>query len=198
MAEEKINESIVELFKNCSEFSRNETMDAEKLIEEYMELINSRTPELFLKQFNSPVQRKYSEFDRLILSVHEIMAGELEEIEKLLVRVENAVSSFQDIGYSLLQEIMERLYAFRIVLSICNIGEKLKILDMLYRIFGIILYFRITQHACLIRFAKILLNHCGQIRKSYILFLEILLHLIENFDFRNIAAVDSYLLKLNG
>lgn len=199
MAElKKINESIVELFKNCSEFSRNETRDAEVLIEEYMELINARTPELFLKQFNSPVQREYSEFDVLILSIHEIMAKELEEIEKLLVRVENAVSSFQDIGYSLLQEIMERLYAFGIVLSICNIGEKLKILDMLYRIFGIILYFRITQHACLIRFAKILLSHCGQIRKSYILFLEILLHLIENFDFRNIAAVDSYLLKLNG
>ena len=199
MAElKKINESIVELFKNCSEFSRNETRDAEVLIEKYMELINARTPELFLKQFNSPVQREYSEFDVLILSIHEIMAKELEEIEKLLVRVENAVSSFQDIGYSLLQEIMERLYAFGIVLSVCNIGEKLKILDMLYRIFGIILYFRITQHACLIRFAKILLSHCGQIRKSYILFLEILLHLIENFDFRNIAAVDSYLLKLNG
>lgn len=91
-----------------------------------MELINARTPELFLKQFNSPVQREYSEFDVLILSIHEIMAKELEEIEKLLVRVENAVSSFQDIGYSLLQEIMERLYAFGIVLSVCNIGEKLK------------------------------------------------------------------------
>ncbi len=159
MAElKKINESIVELFKNCSEFSRNETRDAEVLIEKYMELINARTPELFLKQFNSPVQREYSEFDVLILSIHEIMAKELEEIEKLLVRVENAVSSFQDIGYSLLQEIMERLYAFGIVLSVCNIGEKLKILDMLYRIFGIILYFRITQHAYLIRFAKILLR----------------------------------------
>ena len=191
---EELNKRVAALFENCREVSGDSSNNAELLIKNHIQLIEARTADLFLEEFNSSSPKKYSDFDTLILSLHKILAAELDEIEKLLVYAENSVSSFQNTVSSILNKIMDSLNNLRIFLPLCNIGEKLKILDILYRLFGIILYFRITKCQKLIEF---LLKYNGQMRKSYILFLEILLYLIKNFNSRCIEAIDLYLLELN-
>lgn len=194
---EELNKRVAALFENCREVSDDSSNNAELLIKNHIQLIEARTADLFLEEFNSSSPKKYSDFDTLILSLHKILAAELDEIEKLLVYAENSVSSFQNTVSSILNKIMDSLNNLRIFLPLCNIGEKLKILDILYRLFGIILYFRITKCQKLIEFTEILLKYNGQMRKSYILFLEILLYLIKNFNSRRIEAIDLYLLELN-
>lgn len=194
---EELNTKVVQLFANCKEVSDDTGSTAEILIKNYLQLIEARTADLFLEEFNSSAPKKYSDFDNLILSLHKILAAELDEIETLLVYAENSVSSFQNTVSSILNKIMDSLYNLHIFLPLCNIGEKLKILDILYRLFGIILYFRTIQCPKLLEFTELLLKYDGQIRKSYLLFLEILMYLIKNFNSRRIEAIDLYLLELN-
>lgn len=194
---DRLNKRVSSLFEECGELVFEKNNSAEALICEYLPLITERTPYLLIEEFNTTDEIEHSAVDRLILSLHKIIADELTETDKLVVHVENTVSSFQQIVFPLLQEIAERLFSIKMFLPICSIGEKLRILDMLYRLFGIALYFRITQNALLMDFTKILLTHCGEIRESYVLFVEILMYLIENFNSRKIPVLDAYLVQLN-
>lgn len=194
---DRLNKSVSSLFEECEELTFDRGKSAEELICSHLTLITERTPYLLIEEFNTTDEIQHNAVDKLILSLHKIIAEDLTTTEKLLVYVENTVSSFQQIVFPLLQEIAERLFSIKMFLPICSIGEKLRILDMLYRLFGIALYFRITHNALLMEFTKILLTHCSEIRKSYVLFVEILMYLIENFNSRKIPVLDAYLVQLN-
>ena len=90
---EELNKRVAALFENCREVSGDSSNNAELLIKNHIQLIEARTADLFLEEFNSSSPKKYSDFDTLILSLHKILAAELDEIEKLLVYAENSVKS---------------------------------------------------------------------------------------------------------
>lgn len=194
---DRLNKNVSLLFEECEELVFDKSKSAEELICENLDLINERTPRLLIEEFNTADEINHSPLDRLVLSLHRIIAKELSAMDNLLVYVENTVSSFQQSVFPLLQEIEKRLSSIKMFLPICSIGEKLRILDMLYRIFGIALYFRITENFLLVDFTKSLLVQCGEIRRSYVLFAEILMYLIENFNSRSILELDAYLVQLN-
>lgn len=86
---EELNIKVVQLFANCKEVSADTGNTAELLIKNHLQLIEARTADLFLEEFNSSAPKKYSDFDNLILSLHKILAAELDEIETLLDTVVN-------------------------------------------------------------------------------------------------------------
>lgn len=140
-----------------------------------------------------------SNVDSTILILQNKCLEELFAIEKIIFYAEQEVGTFHDNkGFVLLENVIEKLYAFKILLPFCQFTEISKFSMLLFRVISIFIYFKIPYKQELIDIARFLnSDHAHNNKRYYPLFLEILLYHSTHFAPESTDEIFKFIEALN-